>query len=212
LTHIVWDWNGTLAADHDVVVDSVNAVMNSFGRNPITTDDYRAHYRRPVRLLYEHFLETSVSEPDWRRINTIFLDHYMGNLANIELAPGAHESLAHCAERGHTQSLLSMFRNDLLLQEVDRLRIGDWFQRIDGNNGSGDAPKGDSLARHLRDLNIKPQDAALIADTEDDALAAQRVGARVVLVSGTQRRDRLAATGAPVVDSLADAVATLLDR
>ena len=36
MTHIVWDWNGTLVADHDVVVDSVNAVMRAFGREPIT--------------------------------------------------------------------------------------------------------------------------------------------------------------------------------
>ena len=211
MTHIVWDWNGTLVNDHDVVVDSVNAVMRAFDREPITTDDYRAHYRRPIRHLYEHFLESTVDDELWRRINTEFIAHYQSELANIPLAPGAADALAHCAERGHTQSLLSMFRSDLLMKEVDRFGIGDWFQRIDGNNGAADAPKSNSLAQHLADLKIRPHDAALIADTEDDAFAAQHVGARVVLVSGTQHLERLTATGAPVVDTIAEAVATLLD-
>lgn len=211
MTHIVWDWNGTLVNDHDIVVDSVNAVMRAFDCKPITADDYRTHYQRPVRLLYERFLGSRVDDEDWRRINTAFLAHYQSELANIPLAPRAADALAHFAERGHTQSLLSMFRSDLLVQEVGRFRIGHWFQRIDGNNGAADAPKAEPLAHHLASLNVRPQDAALIADTEDDAFAAQHVGARVVLVSGTQHHERLTATGAPVVDSISDAVAALLD-
>jgi len=211
MTHIVWDWNGTLVNDHDVVVDSVNAVMRAFGRDPITADDYRTHYQRPVRHIYEHFLGSTVDDEVWRRINTEFHAHYQSGLGNIPLTAGAEEALTHCANRGHTQSLLSMFRSDLLMKEVDRFGIADWFHRIDGNNGAGDAPKAESLAQHLANLNIRPRDAALIGDTEDDAFAAQHVGARVVLLSGTQHHERLTATGAPVVDTIAEAIAALLD-
>ena len=185
--------------------------MSAFGRNPITTDHYRAHYRRPVRRLYEHLLGVTISDEDWHQINVKFHSHYQSQLGNVPLAIGAQQALARIAEAGHSQSLLSMFRSDLLHEAVRSYDIHNWFQRIDGNSRASDAPKAESLGEHLTALDVEPSAAILIADTEDDAFAAQHVGARIVLVSGTQHRDRLAATGAPVVDSLADAVATLLD-
>ena len=57
-------------------------------------------------------------------------------------------------------------------------------------------------------MELKGPDVVLIGDTVDDALAAQAVGARCVLYSGgfTEAR-QLRATGAPVVDTLTEAVA-----
>jgi len=63
------------------------------------------------------------------------------------------------------------------------------------------------LADHLARLKVDPAAAVLIGDVVDDAHAAAQAGASVVLYSGGfGARAGLAATGAPVAGSLAEAV------
>ena len=57
MIHVVWDWNGTLVEDLPIVVESVNAALDAIGEVPITEDDYRAYFTRPVGQFYERLLE-----------------------------------------------------------------------------------------------------------------------------------------------------------
>jgi phosphoglycolate phosphatase-like HAD superfamily hydrolase len=209
MKHIVWDWNGTLIDDLEAVILAVNAVMREFDGPDVTAEEYRAHYRRPVRHFYSHLLGCEVDDDSWMRIDVIFHEHYEAHTQRAPLAHGAHEVLASIAERRWTQSLLSMWHHDLLVPEIERRGIRDWFQRVDGGRLGEGGSKGQALVRHLASLDLQPAEVALIGDTEDDAHAAQAVGAQVVLVTGTQHPERLHATGAPVVGTLSDAVSVL---
>ena len=63
------------------------------------------------------------------------------------------------------------------------------------------------MADHLARLKVDPATAVLIGDLADDAHAAEHAGVKVVLYSGGfGARADLAATGAPVADSLTEAV------
>jgi len=58
---------------------------------------------------------------------------------------------------------------------------------------------------------VEPASTVIIGDTVDDQEAAIACGARAVLVTGgSQSRTALEATGAPVVDTLLDAVVAAL--
>jgi phosphoglycolate phosphatase-like HAD superfamily hydrolase len=64
-----------------------------------------------------------------------------------------------------------------------------------------------AVAGHLARLKVDPAAAGLIGDLVDDARAAAQAGVSVVLYSGGFGAPaHLAATGAPVADSLAEAV------
>jgi phosphoglycolate phosphatase-like HAD superfamily hydrolase len=191
--------------DLEVVVLSVNAVMREFDGPVVTIDDYRAHYRRPVRHFYDHLLGRGVDEDSWARIDTIFHEQYEAHNHRAPLAAGAIEALEMISGQGVTQSLLSMWRHELLIPELDRRGIHGWFQRIDGSHSGEDGSKEQALIRHLGSLKLQPRAVALIGDTEDDAHAAQAIGAFVVLVTGTQDPARLRATGAPVFETLVEA-------
>lgn len=207
--HIIWDWNGTLVDDHDIVIEAVNVVMSAFGGGPVTSQDYLNRYHRPVRGFYNHLLETSLTDDDWSRIDAIFNDHYISRVEAISLAAGAEEALATAGGLGHTQSLLSMWRHDLVLREADRHGITRWFQRIEGNRTQSGDPKSHSLELHLEGLDLKPEDTTMIGDTLDDFDAARAAGCGIILVTGSQNPDSLQATGAPVVESLAEAIERL---
>jgi phosphoglycolate phosphatase-like HAD superfamily hydrolase len=207
--HVVWDWNGTLFDDLQVVVESVSAGIAEFGRGPIDLDDYRDHYTRPVHLFYEGIFDRTLQVEEWQRLDTVFHDAYRQLLDRVTLTADAEDALTHVAEGGHTQSLLSMFPHAELLPLVDKMGIASYFDRIDGLEGSPGEPKASYLESHLRELTKgeAPASVLVIGDTPDDALAAAHVGARCVIYdSGAHHRSDLDALGVPVAASLVEAV------
>jgi phosphoglycolate phosphatase-like HAD superfamily hydrolase len=182
--HIVWDWNGTLLDDLHVVIEAVNLSMGALGIDPIDEHGYRDHFTRPVRTFYDSLLGRAVGEDEWERLNQGFHDHYLTLVPTAQLAPDAEDALASAAERGWSQSLLSMSPQTQLESVVDAIGIGGYFERIDGLRGPTGGLKALHLEEHLSALDVGPGDAVIIGDTPDDAAAARQVGASVVLYDG----------------------------
>jgi phosphoglycolate phosphatase-like HAD superfamily hydrolase len=208
--HFVWDWNGTLFDDLEVVVASVNRGLAQFGADPIDLDGYRSHYTRPVRLFYDRLLGWGVSEEEWHQIDNVFHDAYRDALEQASLRVDAATALEIVAAGPHTQSLLSMFPHVDLMPLMERLGITRYFDRIDGlREGSRGDAKAYYLERHLRQLiaGEDPTTVVMIGDTPDDAVAAAEVGARAILYDGgSHHRVDLEAVGVPVVSTLVAAV------
>lgn len=213
--HIVWDWNGTLFDDLDVVVQSVNHGLEGFGAKPIDLDAYRSHYTRPVKLFYDRLIGRVISPDEWIAVDRVFHDAYRAALDQARLTADAAQALATVASGGHTQSLLSMFPHLDLIPLVERLGISEFFDRIDGlSEGNPGDLKAEYLERHLRGLiaSEDPRSVVVIGDTPDDAIAASHVGARPILYDGgSHHRSDLEATGAAVASTLVGAVSLALD-
>lgn len=210
--HVVWDWNGTLLHDLPLVVESVNAALGEHGLSSITVADYTANYTRPVRRFYEVLLGREVSDDEWLRIDTVFHDTYADAVAeHATLMDGARDALATVDASHASQSLLSMYPHHLLLPLVDHFGIDDHFEVVHGLVGPGGGPKLPHLERHLEEMvhlhGDDPTGVLVIGDAIDDAVAAQHLGARAVLLaSGSHPRAELEATGAPVVTTLEEAL------
>ena len=213
--HIVWDWNGTLFDDLDVVVQSVNHGLEGFGAKPIDLDAYRSHYTRPVKLFYDRLIGRVISPDEWIAVDRVFHDAYRAALDQARLTADAAQALTTVASGGHTQSLLSMFPHLDLVPLVERLGISEFFDRIDGlSEGNPGDLKAEYLERHLLGLiaTEDPRFVVVIGDTPDDAIAASHVGARPILYDGgSHHRSDLEATGAVVASTLVGAVSLALD-
>lgn len=210
---VVWDWNGTLFDDLEIVLEAVNGGVTTLGLPPITLDDYRDHYTRPVKVFYDRLFGRPVSEDEWTALDRRFHDGYRALLSNATLTADAHAALEFVSASHAAQSLLSMFPHDELVPLVETLGIGGYFDRIDGLRGSPGDPKATYLESHLRALisHEDPAGVLVVGDTPDDAFAAEHVGARVVLYdNGAHHRTDLEALGVPVFDSLVAAVGSVL--
>lgn len=211
MRHVVWDWNGTLLADQQVVLHALNHLLGEFGMPPTTMTTYRRLYTRPVRVFYERLFDRPISDTEWTRIDDVFHDAYAQALAEVALASDAHAALDAVERAGRTQSLLSMARHDLLEPLVHRFGIHQRFVRVDGVRGPGGGRKAGELEAHI-DLiahlaGDDPGDYLVIGDATDDAEAAAHVGARCVLYDGgSHPREELERYGVPVVGSLVDAL------
>lgn len=211
--HIVWDWNGTLLDDNHAVVSAVNTVCTAFEREPIDIDEWRALFGRPLLKCYERLLRRSLDEQDWARIDVLYHDAYRTLLDTCELAKGVPEALREWADTGRSQSLLSMWFHDELVELVTARGLFDLFVRVDGLRAEvGGGSKVEHLHRHLDALELDARDVVLIGDVLDDAHAAEQAGTRCVLVTtGVTSRAALEETGRPVVDSVPEALALLAD-
>jgi len=201
--HLVWDWNGTLLDDLDVVVTATNAAFASIGGPAVTADEHRREFRRPVSDYYASVLGRPVGEVEFAELDAVFHASYRVALASVSLTLDARQAMA--AWTG-TQSLLSMWFHRELVPAVDRFGLS--FLRVDGlRENLGGGFKAAHLKAHLVELGLDGSAVCLIGDSIDDAHAAAAVGARCVLYTGGfTHPDNLRVCGVPMADTLVEAV------
>lgn len=203
ITHIVWDWNGTLFCDSDLVVDATAETFTALGLPPLTAEQYRATYTHPIGLFYERIFGREVDPVELARINQLFHDAYHRRIDECALTPGALDVLTAWNERGGSQSVLSLYMHDRLVPLVERLGLSTVFRRVDGRRDSLPGHKAALLVSHLDALGIRAENTLVVGDTVDDANAAAHAGARCVLHAGGQQTlEVLATAGVPVIESL----------
>ncbi|GAA5044231.1 phosphoglycolate phosphatase-like HAD superfamily hydrolase [Thermocatellispora tengchongensis] len=207
MTHIVWDWNGTLFHDIDAVVGATNEVFRPYGLGAITTDGFREVYTRPIWVAYERMLGRPLHEGEWEHLDEGFHEHYHRLMLECDLAADSRPSLTAWERSGGTQSLLSMWGHERLVPKVAEFGIDVHFTRIDGLRSASGGHKAEHMVAHLAALDVDPAEVLVIGDSVDDAHAAMHVGARAVLYTGGMtRRADLEALGVPVVDTLTEAL------
>jgi phosphoglycolate phosphatase-like HAD superfamily hydrolase len=209
MTHVVWDWNGTLFDDVEAVVAATSEIFAPYGLGPFGLDDFRAFYTRPIWVAYERLLGRPLADGEFERLDGSWHDNYHRLMERCGLAADARPTIDLLTAAGHTQSLLSMWRHERLVPTVTRLGLADAFRRVDGLRVAEEAGghKAGLLLRHLAGLGIDPADVIMIGDSADDAIAAREAGARAVLYTGGMTaRAALERLGVPVVTRLADAV------
>ncbi|HLL68246.1 MAG TPA: HAD hydrolase-like protein [Micromonosporaceae bacterium] len=206
MAHLVWDWNGTLLDDFTLVLAATNASVATVGGPPVTADDHRRDFRRPIADYYAHVLGRPVADGEFALLDRAFHDAYRAGLATCQLAADAVEAMGRWPG---TQSLLSMFFHDELLVEIDRWGLAHRLTRVDGLRQTvGGDRKASYLLEHLAALGVAGTECVLIGDSVDDAHAAEAAGAACVLYAGGFTDfPRLAATGYPVATTLLEAVA-----
>lgn len=211
--HVVWDWNGTLFDDLEIVVASVNVSLRAIGAPPIEVETYRAVYQRPLYRFYENLLGRSVRPEEMASIDNDFHAAYHALLDQARLTVDARRAIELVAERGGTQSVLSMWWHDQLVPAVRFFGLEDHMLAVDGHRGGPGESKEKHLAGHVEQLTrlfpelVRRETVIVIGDVTDDADAARAAGVRCVLYDGgSQPRAVLAATGVPVAATLVEAV------
>lgn len=205
--HVVWDWNGTLLDDLPIVIEAVNRSLGMLGEGPISANDYRDHYTRPVRHFYDGLFGRTTTDEEWLRLNATFHDSYFTLANGVDLAPGARDAIEMIESSGWTQSLLSMSPNDWLGKIVDRLDLTHRFNLIDGLSGPTGGRKAEHLEVHLKSLAVDGEATVVIGDTPDDVAAARHVGATAILFhGGSHHMEVLEAEGVPIAETLVEAV------
>lgn len=233
--HLIWDWNGTLLDDQEMVLaatnesfarlhfpDAKDSVLDEIypGVPPLTPTCYRELFQRPLKAFYHSVTGRNISDSEFQLWTELYLDAYRRRALHARLNRGARAALAEWRKFGGSQSLLSLWEHENLIQRVQQLGLAPYFTRIDGridmraNHSDG---KHIPLRNHLRHLldNDSPQISSaieagrviLIGDTIDDISAAYSAGVMCIFfTNGIPGYMRPEIGNAPTAITLHDAV------
>lgn len=212
---VIWDWNGTLFDDAEAAFEAVrDLATEGVGLLPgvepekMTLEEYRRVVEIPIINYYKRYFDTAVLT--FEQIQQAFRRDYGRRSANCTLAEGAGELLATLKARGERQAIISSFEQESLVEYTKRFGIEKYFDFISGASDRNCESKVERALSVCEREGIDPSRTVVIGDMTHDFEMAEAIGAKAILVcSGHQCREVLAATGTPVVENLREIEAEL---
>lgn len=168
--HVIWDWNGTLLNDTDVMIASVSAAFAAHLSVVVTAHDHRMAFRRPIRAFFETLAGNRLTDRQYNELCAAYNMHYQQS--PVGLAPGARSALARCHAIGATVSVCSMAPAEEVMAAMRRLGADHFFGRVGGRVPGEVDLKATHLDRHIRRLGHRRADVLFVGDTFDDCSAA----------------------------------------
>ena len=181
ITHIVFDFDGTLGDSYGPVTEGFNKVMERFGRDPLTAADVRPWVGIGLETAVTELLGADKVDESLR----VFREHYATVYRDgTRLMPGVSEMLRGLDGR-FRMGLCSNKPGDLLRDLVGHLGIGDRFKVV---LGAYDVPQlkphPAMLRKALDELDADGTDTLYVGDTLTDVEFARGCSVPFVLTLG----------------------------
>ena len=201
--HIIWDWNGTLLDDFDYCIGVMNGLLARRSLPLLDRARYHAVFDFPVRDYYAR-LGFDFTRDSFEQLSVEFITAYDANRLTCPLHAGAADLLGAVQDAGVTQSILSAYRHETLIQIVDHFGHLPRFIRLTGLDNIFAHSKAELGRAWIEELALPREDVLLIGDTLHDLEVAQAIGINCVLVAaGHHPTHRLCARHGHVVENLA---------
>ena len=202
-TTIVWDWNGTLLDDAAICAECVNDMLRKRNMPPLDLDTYRSYVENPIIKAYEHIFDLKVVTFD--TIVKEFYESYPRYMEAALLVPGAKEILEFFKEKGCRQIIITAAHTPDVIEYLCKFGIKNYFDDVLGSDDLQGGSKISWALEYAKSESFSKGKTLVIGDTAHDAETAAAIGADCILFSGGhQCKERLEATGCPVVKNLLD--------
>lgn len=200
--YVIWDFNGTILDDTDLCVEIENKMRVARGYPLMTAEHYRSIFRFPIEDYYRD-AGVELTDESYQEIAHEFVALYQPASLKAPLRRGVADTIKALKEKGRKQILLSASQKDNLLAQIEAFGIRDLFDTILGLEDIFGRSKVDMAVRWFTAKGAHPDSAVMIGDTIHDYEVAQAMGCRCLLLTGGHNsRDRLAATGTPVLEDV----------
>ncbi|GAB5389372.1 MAG: HAD hydrolase-like protein [Alphaproteobacteria bacterium] len=186
LTHrpqaVLFDWDMTLADGWAVIVESMNATLNSFGREAMTSKEMRFHIRRSLRDSFP-----GLFGEEWQKARKIYYQHFNRlHLDHIAPLDGAQELLDGMRDMQIPIGMISNKGGKSLREEVELLGWTDRFGVILGaGDCKADKPDPAPVLRACEVMGLTCCPSIIYAgDMDVDMELAARCGLTGALIGG----------------------------
>ena len=190
-THIIWDWNGTLLDDVDLMVDVISDILEDHGLGRLSRESYRELFRFPIRDYYQA-LGFNLEKVSFEKLSERFTLGYKTGLPKTRLHRGMKEFLDSVWQANICQSVLSAAQEEYLNEQLTHFGVRHYFEHVYGLTDYHAASKVERGKQLMEVAQIPRDTALLIGDTDHDLEVAQALGVEVLLLAdGHQCWNRL---------------------
>ena len=129
---VFWDWNGTLMDDVRYSVACLNGLLEEYGyEQRYSLGRYREIFGFPIEAYYRRAGFDFDRDP-YPVLADSYMQRYNADVDACPLTAGAARALETVAGRGIRQAILSVSRQDYLVQQAGHRGIGGLFQEMLG--------------------------------------------------------------------------------
>jgi phosphoglycolate phosphatase len=187
---LIFDLDGTLVDSRLDLANSVNAMLERFGRPTLPCDVIAGYIGDGAPMLVRRSLGDPDDEAFLQEALGYFLQWYRAHkLDNTYVYAGIQEALAaiRASRNGATPMEMAVLTNKPVNPSraiVEALGLGGFFPHVYGGN-SFHTKKPDPLGARtlLEETGIRPEEAVMIGDSEIDVLTGRNAGLWTVGVS-----------------------------
>jgi phosphoglycolate phosphatase len=199
---VLWDFNGTLMDDAWLCLDVMNGMLSRRGLKTLSPQHYADIFDFPVEEYYRRAGWDPEMYP-FESLSDEFMAGYHARKLDCKLRPEAASILGHLHALEVPQAIISASQMSMVEELLAHFEIAPYFDSIHALDNHHAAGKLEIGLAWIEESDLEPESVLLIGDTTHDAEVAEAMGVDCVLIfSGHQARERLAATGARVVDHL----------
>jgi len=212
LRNLLLDWSGTLADDLGPVLEATNAIFREYGRQEMTREEFRTHFRLPFTEFYAEFLPEATLEG----LEPLYEKFFARLHDNVVLLPGAREFLDFCKRSGRRIFLLSTIKASHFDAQAGPLGVRDAFEFAYVEIMDKRSKIREILATH----DLDPAETAFVGDMVHDIETARHGGiTSIAVLTGFDSQEKLAkarpdvmVTGLPVLQKLLGGMTVIESR
>lgn len=175
---------------------------------PIDIVRYRECISVPIKGFYEKVFD--LENEDYSEILRQYNEGYLYHLKDCGLTDGAREALDFFDSQGAKQIIVSSSNNAQLCVNVKKYGIWEKFDAVLGAADFMATSKIERAVSYLEKEGAGRGEVLVIGDLEHDAELAREIGADCILLSsGHEKRERLAAAETPIINDLHELISII---
>ncbi|HEX8947937.1 MAG TPA: HAD-IA family hydrolase [Dissulfurispiraceae bacterium] len=180
---LIFDLDGTLVDSSGDICDSINYAVAPCGVPPISVGETVGLVGEGITRLMEKIIEKEGLRVDKDALVKRFLDYYAAHLVDkTTVYPGVRETLE--GVDGYKKAVISNKLEALSLQVLERLGIARYFDLIVGSDTTPERKPSPVPVLHvLSRLDVRPEAAAIVGDSNYDVEAGKAAGIRTIAVT-----------------------------
>ena len=200
ITHIIWDYNGTVVDDVDTAVAAVNAMLKKRGLPPTNKETYKDTLVMPLEKYYS---TVGILNADIPSLSVEFREESENNSHLSKIFEGVFEVVSFAKNKGITNILMSSLYCKYLELEVEKYGIRKYFDFIMGMKDTSVGSKYNMAYEYISKNSINPENVLFIGDLISDAQTAKKIGGKCILIpNGHNSKKRCENEGVTVCENL----------
>ncbi|HAK88911.1 MAG TPA: haloacid dehalogenase [Nitrospiraceae bacterium] len=208
---IIFDLDGTLVDSSIDICNAINYAVEPYGAKPLTAQETIRLVGEGITRLMEKVIEREGISADRDVLTERFLDHYSAHLIdNTTVYPGVIETFKKL--NNYKKAVISNKREVLSRRTLEEFGILEYLDLVVGSDTTSERkPSPVPLIYALSKLDVKPENAVIVGDSNFDIEAGKAAGIKTIAVTYGYRPVELL-RGADVIINRMDELTEVLRR